>query len=317
MRARHEKKKTEIKEENAAVEEVSLAEEEISLIEETASPTEEDSVTVEVLPRKCLPLQLGMSSIMGTRSSQQDSIFGHVDEKGALGIVCDGMGGLTGGEFASRTAVESLAEAWFSREEIADIPAFLEEEALNADEKVFQLENDEGEPLQAGTTIVAVVIRDNELYWLSVGDSKIYIIRGNEILAVSREHNYRMTLDQKLKQGEITPEEYSAEEYRAEALISYIGMGNVFLIDVNRKPFLLEDEDIIILSSDGLYRSLSEQEILRIARKYARDMQICAQNLTVAALGDKQSGQDNTSVVALRYDKKQNNTEMEEDSECI
>lgn len=277
----------------------------------------EDSVTVEVIPRKCLPLQLGMSSIMGTRSSQQDSIFGHVDEKGALGIVCDGMGGLTGGEFASRTAVESLAEAWFSQEEIADIPTFLEEEAEKADEKVFHLENDEGEFLEAGTTIVAVIIRDNELYWLSVGDSKIYIIRGNEILAVSREHNYRMTLNQKLEQGEITPEEYSAEEYRAEALISYIGMGNVSLIDVNRKPFLLEDEDIIILSSDGLYRSLSEEEILRITRKYARDMQICAQNLTVAALGDKKSGQDNTSVVALRYDKKQNSTEMEEDSECI
>lgn len=278
---------------------------------------QEDSVTVEVAPKKYLPLQLGMSSIMGTRSSQQDSIFGFADENGAIGIVCDGMGGLEGGELASKTAAESLADAWFSQEDITDIPTFLEEEAQKADEKVFHQKNAEGESVQAGTTIVAVIVKGRELYWLSVGDSKIYIIRGDEILAVSREHNYRMTLNQKLEQGEITPEEYSAEEYRAEALISYIGMGSVSLIDVNRKPFLLEDGDIIILSSDGLYRSLSEKEIFELVRRHEKDMQICAQNLTVSALGNRQSGQDNTSVVALRYDGKENNTEMEEESECI
>lgn len=279
---------------------------------------EEDSVTVEVFPKKCLPLQLGMSSIIGTRDSQQDSIFGYVDEKGALGIVCDGMGGLAGGELASRQAVESLADAWFSQEEIADIPEFLEKEAVKADEKVFCQKDGNGKAMQAGTTIVAAVIQGNELYWLSVGDSKIYIIREHEILAVSREHNYRMTLDWKLGQGEITPEEYAAEEYRAEALISYLGIGNLSLIDVNRKPFLLEEGDIVVLSSDGLYKSLTEEEILALVRKYDRDMQICAQNLTVAALGDKQSGQDNTSVVVLRYCRMGQEKEgLEEEDECI
>lgn len=278
----------------------------------------EDSVTVEVPPRKRFPLQLGMSSIIGTRDSQQDSIFGHVDGETALAIVCDGMGGLSGGELASKAAAESLADAWFSRREITDIPEFLEEEAIKADEKVFCQEDEEGEPIQAGSTMAAVIVRGNELYWLSVGDSKIYIIRGDEILAVSREHNYRMTLDKKLERGEITPEEYAAEEYRAEALISYIGIGNLSLLDVNRKPFLLEDGDIVILCSDGLYKSLPEGEVLALVRKYDDDMQICAQNLTVAALGDKESGQDNTSVVALRYSKAEIiKTGMEEEDKCI
>ena len=84
--------------------------------------------------------------------------------------------------------------------------------------------------------MVAAIVEKDELYWLSVGDSKIYIIRGEEIISVCREHNYRLTLDQRLEQGQLTQEEYAAEEYRAEALISYLGMGNVSLMDVNAQP---------------------------------------------------------------------------------
>ncbi len=262
---------------------------------------ERDIVTVKLTPKKEARLAMGMSSIIGTRSNQEDTIFGYVEGERAVAVVCDGMGGLSGGELASKAAAESLAGAWFLQKEIADIPAFLEAEAIKADEKVFLQEDASGKRLHAGTTIVAAIIRKNELYWMSVGDSKIYIVRGGEILSVCREHNYRLTLDARLRQGEMTPEEYAAEEYRAEALISYLGMGNVSLIDVNRKPFLLEDKDIVLLSSDGLYRSLSEEEILGILKACESDMETAAKALTAAALGEKTKGQDNTSVVILQY----------------
>ncbi len=261
---------------------------------------EKDVVTLQILP-KCMEVELGMSSIIGTRESQEDTIFGYQQGQEAIALVCDGMGGLAGGEIASKAAAESLADAWFARKEVLDIPGFLEEEAVKADERVFQQKNEKGERIRAGTTIVAAIIRQNELYWLSVGDSKVYIIRGKEILSVCREHNYRMTLDQQLEKGELTPEEYAAEEYRAEALISYLGMGNVSLMDLNRQPFLLEDGDIVLLSSDGLYRSLSEEEILYLVKEYGDDMQCAADMLTSTALGEKKSGQDNTSVILMRY----------------
>lgn len=262
---------------------------------------EKDVVTLQILPT-CRPkVELGMSSIIGTRESQEDTIFGYQQGQEAIALVCDGMGGLAGGEIASKAAAESLADAWFAKKNVRDIPGFLEEEAVKADEKVFQQKNENGERIRAGTTIVAAIIRGNELYWLSVGDSKVYIIRGEEILSVCREHNYRMALDQQLEQGELTPEEYAAEEYRAEALISYLGMGNMTLMDLNRQPFLLEDGDIVLLSSDGLYRSLSEEEILCLVKGHGEDMQRTADALTQAALGEKKSGQDNTSVVLMRY----------------
>ncbi|MCM1160532.1 MAG: protein phosphatase 2C domain-containing protein [Roseburia sp.] len=274
---------------------------------------EEDSVTVEVFPRERRPLEIGFSSIIGTRKSQQDSIFGHVNGTKALAIVCDGMGGLSGGEQASRLAVESLMKDWFENEEIGDIPAFLEQAARKADEQVFRQKDDRGEPLKAGTTIVAAVVRGDELYWLSVGDSRIYIIRGNEIMAVNQKHNYRMTLNSRLKKGEITKEEYAAQEYRAEALISYLGMGNISLMDINQRPFLLEDGDVVVLCSDGLYKSLSEEEIFGLVQINERNTQKMAEALTEAALEKKKVKQDNTSVIVLRCCLgKMEKTEMED-----
>lgn len=262
---------------------------------------ERDIVTVKILPKRESCIAVGMDSIIGTRSNQEDTIFGFAQGKEAVAVVCDGMGGLSSGELASKAAAESLVDAWFECRESEDIPDFLAREAVRADEKVFLQENEKGERLRAGTTMVAAVIQENRLYWLSVGDSKIYIIRGEEILSVCREHNYRLTMDQMLELGELTPEEYAAEEYRAGALISYIGMGNVSLMDINRQPFLLQDGDIVLLSSDGLYRSLSEQEILSLVRENEKDMQSAAKVLTAAALGKKKAGQDNTSVVLLSY----------------
>ncbi len=263
-----------------------------------------ESVTVEIFPGEKRGLDIGVSSVLGTRSNQEDTVFAYASGKRALAVVCDGMGGLEGGELASKTAAESLAEAWFEHEDIEDIPEFLKKQALEADEKVFSQKNESGESIEAGTTIAAVIVRENELYWLSVGDSKIYIIRGEEILSVCQEHNYRMVLDERLGRGEITPEDYAAQEYKAGALVSYLGMGNLSLMDVNRRPFFLEDHDIVLLCSDGLYRSLTEKKILSLVRQNRESMKEAAKALTRAALEEKRQGQDNTSVVVLRYCKK-------------
>ena len=271
----------------------------------------EDTTTVEILQETEERIDIGMSSIIGTRSIQEDSVFAYGCGNEAIAVVCDGMGGLAGGELASQTAVKSLTDAWFERKEEEDFPEFLKEEAIKADEKVFLLENEKGERIEAGSTIVAAIVRGSHLYWLSVGDSKIYIIRGEEMISACRMHNYRLTLDQKLEQGTITPEEYRAEEYRAEALISYLGMGNVSLMDVNRQPFFMEDGDIVLLSSDGLYKSLAEDEILDVVRQNKGDMQRLADALTEHTLDKKKSGQDNTSVAVLRYCPRKLNTPLQ------
>lgn len=244
-------------------------------------------------------IQVGVASVTGTRKTQQDTVLGYRAKDRALAIICDGMGGLSGGETASRIAADSIAGAWFDQQDLLDIPEFFRREAINADRKVFAQTDASGQPLRAGTTVAAVIIRAGQLYWLSVGDSRIWLIRGNEILTLNVEHNYRMILNARLRRGELTPEQYAAQEHRAEALISYIGMGNVSLMDINAQAYPLCDGDTILVCSDGLYRSLYEEEILAVIKRNRQDMQKAADAFMAAVAGRKK--QDNTSVALLRY----------------
>ena len=248
-------------------------------------------------------LKMGLSSILGTRKNQQDSVYGQVDGKRALAIVCDGMGGMNGGELASQTAVKILAEDYYKNRPDSDIPGFFREEAIKMNAAVRDLEDGKGNPLNGGTTVVATIIEDNKLYWLSVGDSKIYLIRDKNIVAVNREHNFRMRLDERLKSGAITKEQYKKEEGQAEALISYLGIEDLTLMDINKKPFLLQENDIVLLCSDGLYKCLKESEIGELVYYEEPDMERAARRLTNVVLKRKKRSQDNTSLVIMQYNR--------------
>ena len=160
---------------------------------------------------------IGVASIIGTREYQQDYVYCCSCDNGLLGVVCDGMGGLDGGELASSTAAEALGEAFAGRDIRLPVPEFLKEQAVRINDQVLALTGKNGKPLRAGTTMVTVVADGGKLYWLSIGDSRIYIIRGEEMSQVNREHNYRLTLQESLRSGRITQEQYEAEEKRGRA----------------------------------------------------------------------------------------------------
>ncbi len=248
-------------------------------------------------------LKMGISSILGTRKNQQDSVFGQVDGKTAIAIVCDGMGGMNGGELASQTAVKILAEDYYKKQPDSDIPSFFREEAYKMNDAVRGLEDKDGNPLNGGTTVVATITLDNRLYWLSIGDSKIYLIREGNIVAVNREHNFRMRLDERLKSGAITKEQYKKEEGQAEALISFLGIEDLTLMDINEKPFILQENDIVLLCSDGLYKCLPDEEIAKLVFYEEPDMGRAAKRLTDIVLKKGKRSQDNTSLVIMQYNK--------------
>lgn len=248
-------------------------------------------------------LKVGMNSIIGTRQYQQDYVYYYSDSKETLAVICDGMGGLDGGEQASRIAAECLGNAFISRNPQISIPDFLCEQAGIMNGRVAGIPGKDGLPLRAGTTIVAVVVQEERLHWLSIGDSKIYIIRNEEMSQVNREHNYRLTLSEALKSGTISQERYDVEEKKrqAEALISYLGIGSLSLMDINRVPFEMREGDVILLCSDGLYKSLNDSQIKALVRDNDIDMNIAADRLCSMALRFGRGAQDNTSVLLIRY----------------
>ena len=68
-------------------------------------------------------------------------------------------------------------------------------------------------------------------------------------------HNYNLKLDDMVRNGTISQEEWIRESHRGEALISFLGLGELPLIDVNTEPLVMESGDMLILCGDGLYKA--------------------------------------------------------------
>lgn len=244
--------------------------------------------------------KMAMKSIIGTRDEQQDRAFQMANSCGAVAVVCDGMGGLENGRAASIATVEKFKELFGKKDPNESFPEFYLKSIDILDEFVYHLNNKNGERVYAGTTIVAAAIEYDRLFWLSVGDSRMYILRGEEFVQATRDHNYFFRLNQMINENEIDENEYQREAAKGEALISFVGMGGIEVMDINNEPFKLMPSDTILLTTDGLYKALSDEEIkqcLQIA-----DVEDALDTLVSKASDIAYRSQDNTTCVIIRYD---------------
>lgn len=238
-------------------------------------------------------------SVIGDREYQQDCFYINKFHDGAA--VCDGMGGLDNGEIASRCAIKLMAELLDSPHiNINNIRQSLYDKALDINNHIKNLKNINGDKIESGTTVVAIKMFGNSLFWLSVGDSKIYLIRKGKINSLTREHNYKLKLDELMKSGYINEGEYRDEAKKSGVLISFLGINKLELIDINANPLMVEKDDIIILCSDGLYKILSEKQILAIVEENYFDAKYCAEELIRMTEHLKRKKQDNTTIVVVK-----------------
>ena len=229
-------------------------------------------------------------------------MFMHEGSNMSVAAVCDGMGGMDSGERASQLAVDMLREDLPQLEEAEDIRRFLYDEAARINEKVADFTDDNGEPIESGSTIVMTVVKGDKLYIMSAGDSRIYLIHDDKFMRLTRDHNYRMRLDERLRLGMIDMDTYMLEEARAEALISFLGIGSSILIDTNSEPIELKYGDRIILCSDGLYKGIDDDTIEHIVMENQMYVDGLADKLIEEALFHSPSGMDNTTVIVGIYE---------------
>lgn len=245
-------------------------------------------------------------SVIGDRPHQEDAVYISSEEESSgelanriLAVVCDGMGGMTNGGLASATAIQMIKDAFeqVKQAKTVNIPNFLISGIKSIDKTVYEIprENDRG----SGTTMVAVIIEDNQLYWASVGDSRIYIWHDGVLRQVTRDHNYMMRLQEMVNQGLLTQKDADFNRQR-EALISFLGIGDVSLMDVNTEPFEMQGGDIVLLSSDGMTKVLSEEQIADILKEDI-SVQEKAEKLVETSVNINVRLQDNTTVAVLQY----------------
>jgi serine/threonine protein phosphatase PrpC len=215
------------------------------------------------------PLCIGSVHDIGKRDMQQDS-FGisscddedTVLDKGVLAIVADGMGGLADGDRMSQIVVVNMLQG-FEEADSSNPPSSILMGLV--DKATTEVNNDLGEEKigKCGSTVVAAIIKDKLLYYISVGDSHIYVWRDGQLIKVNKDHNYAAQLDEMVAKNELSPEEALNDPKRA-ALTSYIGMGNLEMLDQNINPTKLEAGDRILLMSDGVFGTLGDGKICEL-----------------------------------------------------
>jgi protein phosphatase len=251
-------------------------------------------------------LSIGSAIFVGKRSSQQDSIqVSYVNpnmppNSPIIAILSDGMGGMADGSRASKLCTNGIFNDFNSNGNILDYPKFLENEIVRYDNEIFNFKDAQGNQIHSGATLICCIVENNNLYWGTVGDSHLYIIRNGEIFQVNRDHNYMYELNQKVQSGLITEAQAQADPHK-DSLISFMGMGGVKMMDINSTPFKLEKGDFVVMCSDGLYRTLSDQIIKEIVRIYKGNIQNACEKLISAVIERDNPSQDNTSVIILKY----------------
>ena len=175
--------------------------------------------------------QMTALSAIGDREDQQDSSGYILKQDEGLILVCDGMGGHEGGKLASGLAVQTFLSQYSENFVISNQTDFMIDIAKKTDLAIAQLKNEQVDLLKAGSTLVAILINRRKLMWCSVGDSRAYLIRDGEMVQLTQDHNYHTVLVEKLNAGLIGESEFTQENVRGEALISFLGIGNLSLID--------------------------------------------------------------------------------------
>jgi protein phosphatase len=205
-------------------------------------------------------------SAIGRREMQEDAVAGHFPEGLGLGyvVLADGMGGHAAGEVASRIVVQGFCEELARYADDAtllerDIGGILRDAVARANGQVAREATGQPGWRGMGSTLVAPLIVRNRLYWISVGDSPLYLLRGDRMSRLNTEHSMARRLDQMVSRGLISQVEADHNPDR-DCLTSVLLGQDVPEIDCRERPIELQDGDILIVASDGLL-SLDEQRI--------------------------------------------------------
>jgi len=257
-------------------------------------------------PSPAAKLSIFADSQLGNRQTQQDyctyaaNLSAEQLRMGTLGIVCDGMGGMEGGEKASALCAQTIYNGFYQLGELDDICAALKELVGAADQEVYGLSTADGRRLNCGTTVVAAAVRDGRAYWVSCGDSRIYHVHKGTIRQLTRDHNLKLKLMEAAAAGMMTLQEAQTHPQR-EALISYVGKGSDLIIDTGSVAFEPESGDMLILCSDGVYKVMDEQAVLEMACRCENEPEQLAALIARTAVRTGNVKHDNTTVLVFCY----------------
>ena len=228
------------------------------------------------------------------RDSNQDAYaVGEFSDEVVWSVVCDGMGGAAGGNIASALAVKVISDKINAsyREQMRDssIKNMLDSALTAANIEVFDFAEAQPDLRGMGTTVVCAIVRDNQAYIAHAGDSRAYVINNGSIRQITTDHSMVQDL---LSRGKITAEQ--AEHHPNKNIITR-AVGVDKGIEIDFEQIDLNDDDTLLICTDGLSNYVSNDEMLELmsdGKHYA-----FADRLVKKA--NENGGGDNITVVVI------------------
>ena len=244
-------------------------------------------------------LELANLSDVGRQREQNEDYFCYVEPAsdedfrrlGRLAIVADGMGGHEGGQVASGIAIETVRDVYLAHLDNDPSEALLTAfQDAHAAIQAYAREHPELRGM--GTTCTAVALRDRDLFYGHVGDSRLYLIRDSGISQVTDDHSLVGRL---LREGQITPQEAAVHPER-NVLTAALGMDSAVPGDFSEAPVPLYPNDILLICTDGLHGLVTDNEMHHMASNHPPS-EACRELVRMA---NDRGGFDNITVQILK-----------------
>jgi serine/threonine protein phosphatase PrpC len=239
----------------------------------------------------------GKTDVGLVRKNNEDN-FGY-DSRHGVFVVCDGMGGQNAGELASKIAVDTvlgyyreqhapLGESRF--EGVSQRAANLGSAVLLANQAIHEAGARDSHVAGMGSTIVAVAVEGSFFSFANVGDSRVYLIRGNEVVQLTNDHSLVM---EQVRRGLMTLEE--AEHSKLHNVIVR-ALGTDDTVDPDLADLEFATGDVLLLCSDGLSRFIKEETIAEMVAQASLN-QACSDLIEAAKSG---KSDDNITCLLIR-----------------
>jgi PPM family protein phosphatase len=231
----------------------------------------------------------------GGREKNEDRMGYCYTRDSGLFALADGMGGHPEGEVASQLALQTLA-AMFQREAKPRLPdplRFLHDSIVAGHHQLLRYATERGLVDTPRTTVVACLLQGNAAYWAHCGDSRLYLVRGDKLVARTRDHSYselQETLAQVVPMG---------DKLNRNVLFTCLGSPGKPVVDT-AGPLRMHPKDRVLLCSDGLWGSLPDAEIAEVLS--SRAISDAVPELVERALRVAGEKSDNVTVLAVEWE---------------
>ena len=237
----------------------------------------------------------------GGREKNEDRMGYCYTRDAGLFALADGMGGHPEGDMAAQVALQTLA-AVFQREArpaLADPMRFLHEAVMAGHHQLLRYATSRALVDSPRTTIVACVMQGSAAYWAHCGDSRLYLLRGDKLVARTRDHSYTELQE---AMAQLVP---AQERMNRNVLFTCLGSPGKPMIDTTG-PLLLHPGDRVLLCSDGLWSALPDAVIT--AALAGPSISDAVPELVEQALRQAGPRSDNVTALAVEWESARDST---------